>query len=197
MMFGRKTQELQMVMVLEKPKTYKPAPLSEGELKEYIELANKAGAYVPQLIDERFKRFLNEHDIPVFNLQEVIKYMDEKAKKEAKDKNGWLWHPYRTKDIVDRTFGRVITEYSDYYGISRCGVYDKPIPLHALKKVVLIEENFKDQIKLFVSDYAATCPDPFLMAVVVHSSEILRSGEGRYVIDVWNEPGFGLIQQLK
>ncbi len=27
MRFGRKTQELQMVTVLERPKTYKPAPL--------------------------------------------------------------------------------------------------------------------------------------------------------------------------
>ncbi len=188
----REAQELQMVTVLEKPKTYKPSPLSEGELKEYTELAQKAGVYVSQLTMHRFSRFLNEHDIPVFNHDEVVKYMDVKAK-EQKDNIGWLWHPLRKKDHMEKgSFGSVSPLYSDYYGSSRCGIYGKPIPLHAIKKVALIEEHFKDEVKMFVSDYAVKNPDPFLMALIEGNRVVHR-----WVIDVWDEPGFGLIQQLK
>jgi hypothetical protein len=195
MLFTRKAPKIEdtPVTVLDRPLQAKPVEAgSEEYFKEYTELANRVKAYVPDLIDERFKRFLNQHDIPVFNLQEVIKYMDAKAKKEVK--NGWSWHPYRQKDRTDRVFGSHTPVYSDWY---TSWVYDKPIPLHALKKVALIEQHFGDQIKLFVSDYAVVNPDPFLMALVVYSSERLRLGEGRYVIDVWDEPGFGLEQMLK
>src|SRR5882672_6706680 len=103
-LWANEVQEDTMVTVLERPKTFKPSPMSEECLKEYAELANKAGVYVPQLIDERLKRFLNEHDIPVFNLQEVVKYMDQKAKAD-KEANGWLWRPYRLKDDMGRMIG--------------------------------------------------------------------------------------------
>ncbi len=194
---GKPTEAgVEAVAVLERPSQRLLEAKSEESLKEYAELANKAGAYVAQLENECFKRFLNEHDIPVFNLREVIKYMDQKAK-DDKEANGWLWRPYRSKDDMKRMIGEFTRPRSDFYHHDHCIVYDKPIPLHALKKVALIEEHFKDKIKLFVSDYAAALPDPFLMAVVVHSSDLLTKGEGRYVIDVWDEPGFGLIQQLK
>ena len=190
MRFGRKAQELQMVTVLERPKTYKPSPLSEGELKEYTELAQKAGVYVSQLTVNRFTRFLNDHDIPVFNHDEVVKYMDTKAK-EQKNNIGWFWHPLRNKDHINSGFGDVSPLYSDRYHPT-CGVYGKPIPLHALKKVVLIEEHFHDEVKMFVSDYAVKNPDPFLMALI-EGNRLVHC----YVIDVWDEPGFGLAQQLK
>lgn len=77
-------------------------------------------------------------------------------------------------------------------------VYDKLVPLHALKKVKLIEECFKDIVAFFVCDYAPAphiqYPDPFLMAIIDNPN--LASGEGRFVIDFWDEPGFGLDKQL-
>ncbi len=179
-----------MVTVLEKPKTYKPAPLSEGELKEYTELAQKAGVYVSQLVMHRFSRFLNDQDIPVFNHDEVVKYMDVKAKEQG-NKDGWCWHPLREKDKMGGSFGTNTPVYSDYYA-KWCGVYGKVVPLRALKKVALIEEHFKDEVKMFVSDYAVKHPDPFLMALIDGNRVVHR-----YVIDFWNEPGFGLTQQLK
>jgi len=72
--------------VLEQPRSHSVKAETEEYLKEYTELATKAGANVPQLLNECFKRFLNEYDIPVFNLQEVVKYMDSKAK-EGKDRS--------------------------------------------------------------------------------------------------------------
>lgn len=78
-------------------------------------------------------------------------------------------------------------------------VYDKTVPLHALRKVSLIGKHFKDSVKFFVCDYALApaiqYPDPFLMAVVPNAA--LDKGVGRFIVDFWDEPGFGLEQQLK
>lgn len=78
-------------------------------------------------------------------------------------------------------------------------IYDKTVPLHALRKVALIGKQFKETVKFFVCDYALApaiqYPDPFLMAVVPNSG--LDKGIGRFVIDFWDEPGFGIEQQLR
>jgi hypothetical protein len=73
-------------------------------------------------------------------------------------------------------------------------VYDKTIPLHALRKVAAIERDFKSSpVSFFVCDYALApaiqYPDPFLMAVIPNSK--LNIGVGRFIIDFWDEPGFG------
>jgi len=77
-------------------------------------------------------------------------------------------------------------------------VYDMPIPMHALKKVDLITKAFGHKVGLFVSDYALApaieYPDPFLMAMI--DNPFIKRGEGRFIIDFWSEPGFGLSQQL-
>lgn len=78
-------------------------------------------------------------------------------------------------------------------------VYDKIIPLHALRKVGAIESEFKKApVHFFVCDYALApqieYPDPFLLAVVPNTK--LSTGVGRFVIDFWDEPGFGIEQML-
>jgi hypothetical protein len=76
--------------------------------------------------------------------------------------------------------------------------YDKTVPLHALRKVGLIEKGFPGSVAFFVCDYAPAphiqYPDPFLMAVVVNDK--IANGTGRFIIDFWDEPGFGLDKQL-
>jgi hypothetical protein len=129
--------------------------------------------------------------------------MDDKAMKESKDKAGWQWHPLRSKDNQPFGFGKMpqhstIIAGSDYYSKGSIPVYDKVIPLHALKKVALIEKEFKDQVGMFVCDYAPAPqfnPDPFLMAVIANPR--VRQGEGRFIVDFWDEPGFGIEQMLK
>lgn len=77
--------------------------------------------------------------------------------------------------------------------------YDHTIPLHAVRRVALIEKECAIKPKFFVCDYAlaplVTYPDPFLMAVVPNKN--LHKGEGRFVIDFWDEPGFGIDKMLK
>lgn len=70
------------------------------------------------------------------------------------------------------------------------------MPLHALKKVALAEREFgADRLVWFVTEYTTqphvvVDPDPFLMAVVPNQD--VERGVGRFVVDIWDEPGFGV-----
>lgn len=78
-------------------------------------------------------------------------------------------------------------------------VYDRTIPLHAVRRVALIEREHKGDVAFFVSDYAllpeVLYPDPFLMAVIPNIN--VANGTGRFIIDFWEEPGFGIDKMLK
>lgn len=213
-------------------RTVKAEPVcaaSEAMLDEYEQLAKELGVASPDLNIERFKRFLFEKDIPIFNLAEVISYMDEKSAKESKEKAGWLWRPLREKDqLPGVTFGeasardhnnkihrvscdhyqgpteRIVNHYDGsgpfLYRSSGNPVYDRTPPLHALKRIATIEKEYPEKVAFFVSDYAPEpaitfYPDPFLMAVIPNPA--LNRGEGRFVIDFWDEPGFGIERMLK
>jgi hypothetical protein len=208
-----KTVEPDPVKVIPKP----VKASNKDAFKKYAELAALVGIDPPDLLIEEFKTFLNDNDLPVFNLAEVVKYMDAKARKESEKQAGWAWHPLRIKDNASMTFGtraawatdrngwstgKLISVGSDYYAYDGSGTtkaYKRLIPFHALEKVALIEKAFGSRVKMFVSEYAPLpeipYPDPFLMAVIPNPNVI--KGEGRFVIDVWDEPGFGLEQMLK
>lgn len=183
-----------------------PTPDHAKHLAEYETLAKQVGMKAPLAEVEAFRIFLMQHQITIFGLEEVIKYMDAKAKTES-DNGGWLWRPLRNKDNIDFRFGkeasrddynRMRQRSSDYFRHGQDS-YQHTIPLHALRKVAHIEKNFKrGKVAFMVSDYAPKpairYPDPFLM-VVVPNPEV-RLGTGRFVIDFWEEPGFGLAQQF-
>lgn len=78
--------------------------------------------------------------------------------------------------------------------------YTRTLPLHALKKIALIEREFKHRVVFLVTEYTTTPdivinPDPFLMAVIPNSA--VSHGKGRFIIDIWDEPGFGIERMLK
>ncbi len=78
--------------------------------------------------------------------------------------------------------------------------YTRTLPLHALKKIAFVERSFKEGVVFLVTDYevaphSVTGPDPFLMAVIPNSA--VSHGKGRFVIDVWDEPGFGIDRMVK
>lgn len=124
----------------------------------------------------------------------------------------------RAQDQFGRRTGEAVSPGSDFYagpGEGRSqgwngesGMYKTPpsslpynrhIPLHALRKVALIEKDYGGDVAFFVSDYALApqieYPDPFLLAVVPNID--VKMGVGRFVIDFWDEPGFGLDAQLR
>lgn len=198
-------EETMTVVEVVKP-IFKPVDSVEFDLEEYMQLANTVGISIPDLLIEKFKAFLRKSDIPVYNLKEVVTYMDAKARKESKQQAGWRWRPLRWKDSdvgysfgteASHQFNGKITPASDHYSHNQ-PVYDKIIPMHALKKVALIGKEFDDRVKMMVCDYEVKPeyrPDPFLMAVIPNTR--LRDGNGRFIIDFWDEPGFGLESQLK
>lgn len=179
---------------------------------------------------EQFKDFLRAKDWGVFSLATVIPYMDELAKKSGAGYGWEWRPLRKKDQIAKVLFGTPSHYYNNnnmngdasaakdyYYGEhsqqrwngqnnepqtvpASSQPYDRVIPLHALKKVVAIEAEFKAApVSFFVSDYApaphiVTNVDPFLLAVI--NNPKLDKGIGRFVIDFWDEPGFGLDQQL-
>lgn len=213
-----------------KPQAFKADPmLSEGAYTQYASVAESVGFMVPEMLVERLKLFLIKHDLPVYELQSVVAYMDAISKRDNPKGYGWHWRPLRTSDTdfglhfgqagsdsgedvwVTMTRGRTEQEKvlaSDYfrstvyYGSghsAKVGGYDKVVPIHALERVALIEKEFgPGKVAFAVSDYATephVRPDPFLMAMVPNSR--IGEGHGRFVIDVWDEPGFGILDMVK
>ncbi len=94
-----------------------------------------------------------------------------------------------------------ISPASDYFAGAESKVYVRTIPLHALKKMARIEKEFGiGKVGFLVTDYVTEPhvviqPDPFLMAVVPNVG--VAKGVGRFIIDVWDEPGFGISQMMK
>lgn len=227
------------------PKKLTPAvdreTMHKDSIAEYRRVAAEVGISDADILVEEFRIFLSQKDIPTFNLQQVVSYMDNLTAKDNPTKLGWHWCPVRAKDAQAATmrFGRAsnhdlrhslgdgrpgkLTPASDYYeshlfayadrmdsngyghGLDwrdrHSKAYSRTLPLHALKKIALIEKEFKVGAPIFlVTDYTLTPhivvnPDPFLMAVIPNSA--VAHGKGRFIIDVWDEPGFGIEQMLK
>lgn len=224
--------------------------MSEDMVAEYRKVAAEVGISDQDMLVEEFRIFLAKHDIPTFNLGEVVSYMDELAAKDNPTGFGWHWCPVRAKDAdIPLTFGRPAERrhnnngypeikisssdfyeshaFQDWHNHGRSGwmvpsnvdqanwrppsppdwrahpskAYTRTLPLHALKKVALVEKHFgAGKAAFLVTDYCVAPhvvvnPDPFLMAVIPNSAA--AHGKGRFIIDVWDEPGFGIERMLK
>lgn len=240
----RKQKELYQVMEeAQKPvlptKSAPPVPRAAdpkqvSHIEEYARLAAAVGIMPPDLAIESFKQFMASKDLPIYNLNEVIAYMDKIAAQESKHQAGWEWRPLREKDHLHemgwgnpakrnsmqmiKNPGGIAVPASDYYRGTGVQIwhdqggreqsnhvpasskpYNHTIPLHALRRMAVIEAEHTGPVSFFVSDYALAPmihhPDPFLMAVVPNPN--VANGTGRFVIDVWDEPGFGIEKMLK
>jgi hypothetical protein len=219
-----------------KPALHQPAPRAVTDLLDpqaiaaYRQVARSVGVSDAALDIEEFRLFLDKHDLPVFNREEVVRYMDRVAQRDNPTGLGWHWAPMREKDAkIGVTFGTPSEQTerpaanrasapsmsrspaSDYYS-DQTRPYTRILPLHVLQKIALVETEFRpDKVRFLVSDYTLTPhvvtrlaplppppvhPDPFLMAVVPNGNDDPH-GLGTFVIDVWDEPGFGLQQRLK
>lgn len=185
------------------PGAHTQSALDSSKLAAYHALAQKVGVPTHSPVIEEFKCFLNDNQITTYPLDRVVRYMDIKAERHNKHRTGWCWCPLREKDRS--THGKIefgtahrretfnhgfVTTLSDYFHNYDAPLYTHRVPMHALEKIALIEDKFQKPVAFLVSDYAAKDPDPFLMAIV--HNELMRQGEGRFVIDFWDEPGFGI-----
>lgn len=197
-----------------KPTTAQPQSRM-GELVEYAKVAQQVGLNVPALEIEAFVALLEKLNLPVYNLQEVVAYMDDKAKREGNGW-GWDWRPLRSKDRFEGQFGTAARSggmfddrqrvASDYYAPRDSGMgmswdrplYDQVVPLHALQRIAAIEAEYTKPVHFVVTAYTPQPhlrADPFLMAVIPNPQ--MGSGVGRFIIDFWDEPGFGIASMLK
>lgn len=251
---ARAKMETAAIAVLKRPSSapkIKPRvdrnTMNEDHIAEYRRVAKEVGISDQDMLVEEFRLFLSRKDWPVFNLQEVVSYMDDLTKKDNPTGLGWHWCPVRAKDAeVAMTFGRpsvddrrysnreTVAPSSDFYESHRFSdwerfqggfvmlgnssvpqraltppdwrtmrspVYTRTLPIHALKKIAAIEREFKGgNVVFLVTDYTVAShvvinPDPFLMAVIPNSA--VAHGKGRFIIDVWDEPGFGIERMLK
>lgn len=199
------------------PEKVVPSPehvtLDADAFAHYRAVAESIGVASPGMLIEAFRGFLASHHMVVYDLPKVAKYMDAVAARDNITGWGWGWAPVRAKDIISGVafgqggfYGGLVTTdgkggwvparssaASDFFNARVATVYSHTIPLHALEKIALIEKEFgAGKVAFMVSDYATSGmirPDPFLMAVVL--SNTIRD-EARFVIDAWDEPGFGL-----
>ena len=133
----------------------KPAPLRQpsphadvdlldpAAMEEYRSVARAVGVSADAMEIEEFRLFLDNHDLPIFNRAEVVRYMDKIAAKDNPMHFGWHWCPVRQKDAqIGFTFGTASNHHqhdvveqgttrstfqrspaTDYY-------HDKIIPVH-------------------------------------------------------------------
>lgn len=190
--------------------------------EEYQSLAKKVD-YVfvkPSDMLIEFKLFLEKSNWPIYNLDAVLPYMTRIAHRDNPKDDGWGWIPLRPSDhshyanfagsgkaTVRGLTGKVLDRAFDWLN-TEATRYTRPIPLHALKKIDALDNaGFTGNNRLFnvvVSDYTVEYDvvDPFLM-VYYNKNAIGGADEGkiphahRFVIDFWDEPSFGLAEQLK
>ncbi len=191
-MFGRKVVVATASVA---PAILRPTPrlavVGNEPLGVYEQLAKELGFQPAQLLEEKLLRFLNENRIPVYNYREVDQYMASQAEKAGKV---WIWRPLRERDKPQGWVwsGRASNEsktanqsrgHGSYRDEFPYRPYARAVPIHILRQVKRIQDQFGDRALFFVSDYADPNPDPFIMVTAMDVQLI--------VFGVWDEPGFG------
>ena len=169
------------------PENLRPKPqlvkVSDEPLDDYIKLADELGFNPGQLLEEKLLRFLHAHNIPKYSYKEVDQYLIRLAK--AKDKY-WIWRPLRQKDSDNSKYQIIGHGDSGLDGSFKkewaYRPYEKAVPIHILRQVKLINDEFGGKVGFFVSDYADPNPDPFIMVTAIDVTLI--------IFGVWDEPAF-------
>jgi len=188
----------QTAVVIPFPSAKVPERMVESQKqRSYEEVAQSLGFVPAELTRAQLLEFFEEEDIKLYDYEQVRAWLTEK-KKQA-DAEHWCWRALREKDIIigylwgwDRE--KDVWNDGFYSSVNmswQCRPYERLVPLHALERVVKIEERFGDRVKFFVSDYAAPDVDPFIMVrpAMCHSG---TTADYNLIFDVWDEPGFGV-----
>lgn len=137
----------------------------------------------------RFLHFLQAEEIPHYDLQVVVEYMNWTIK-HAKGLEGqkvWVWKPLRQIDqvLVTPRTGQSWSA-SENGTVMHGRLYNKSVPAEAQRYIPRITKQFP-QAAFLVSDYEVVKPDPFLAVV---GPQIPLT-----VIDFWDEPMFRKFQK--
>jgi hypothetical protein len=179
-------------VVLAKPSAEVLSATDQLVLASYDSIADGIGFAPAQLVAERIKAFLAASEWAVFPSEQVKPYLTAMARSAGLQ--GWCWRPLRAKDVVKEYQWGLRGDNDSpqgYYRSSRwdCRPYGRLVPSHVLMRVGMIEAEFGDSVKFFVSDLARPDLDPFIM---VRPTACDDGGyQADFIFDMWDEPGFG------
>jgi hypothetical protein len=156
-----------------------------GITTEYEETANKLGFSCPELSAHQLDRLLHKLHLPVYNFNEVRHYLNSIAPAGKR----LCWRTLRSNDWNFMSLGQPTEVFGvDNYHVWG-GAYDKPVPLHVLKRVAALESEDRNGLGFFVSDFSDRKEpryfgDPFLAVLTRDRWSTMR------IIAAWDEPGF-------
>lgn len=159
--------------------------VEEEVFKQYEALCNEIGFYPAAVEEEKFKKYLLDNNIKVYDYEKVCTFLNEEYGDEImlphNKKCGWVWLRLLEKDSneqgvsvqITNSSGRIFDKYS----------YQKAVPYHVLEIVRDIRKALPEFIP-YVSERwkeEHQPADPFLMYCFDFQ---------RYVIKHWDEPNF-------
>ena len=187
--------ELERIAAIPFPTARVPLRLVESQKqRSYEEVAQSLGFVPSELTRAQLLEFFEVESIKLYDYNQVSAWLTKK--KQQAEAEHWCWRALREKDILTgyhwgcdiEKRGRSDGFYSKSW---QCRPYERLVPLHALEKVVKIEAKFGDRVKFFVSDYATSDVDPFIM-VRPAMCDSGTNAEYNLIFDAWDEPGFGV-----
>jgi hypothetical protein len=162
---------------------------SDFELQQdYLTACSKLGYDPEELRDLIFKKFLFDNEIPLYDYEQVVKYLQYLVDTNPIYSDGpgryhIVWRGLRLSDgcsyvtYKDAITADIIIRHSDEDGHRP---YNRIVPLRVLKTIALIQGAYPSS-KFYVSDLVKI-PDPFA-AVNIGTKTF-------HVFAVWDEPGF-------
>lgn len=155
-------------------------------VKQYKILCDEIGFKPKVLEEERFKEYLLENKIAVYDYKRVSSFLDDLYGMSiqpsfGEGRRGWFWCKLLGAD-KDDSEAQLIDSGSLSGLVDSAGSYQKAVPYHVLEVVKSIRIKFPEYIP-YISEVVRLSrkPDPFLMYCF---------DSQRYVIKHWNEPNF-------
>ncbi len=159
-----------MTTLLDRPRpTIKETAPPNSVLGEYRALAETIGYQPSELNTIVLNALLADHHIPVYDYDEVHQYLISLCP-------GWLIYSWKILRRRHSYGSDRVRNHGEYNYVP----YDKPIPIHILRRAALLRSKNYD-LEFFASDFNTAFGDPFLL---------VRNVSARAVIGAWDEPGF-------
>lgn len=180
----------------------------EAPTTTYADIAKQAGFDSAEIIRDELLEFLACNDMKVYDRQGVDKWLCDRADEmrvtewgfvalRSQDRLGFTWVNGAEKDGYRAEWtirGPSPLTYEVRYAHK---TYRRVVPQHALEKVLKIEHGgLEGRVSFYVSEFLKSQnpkPDPFLLVRPSLPFPDHHNGlPHAFVIDVWDEPGFGL-----
>jgi hypothetical protein len=152
----------------------------------YASLASSLGVGA-SADDAQILAAIDSAGLMVYSFDKVDEYLFGKALAGGSNMR-WVWKPLRQGDVMPLAAQNAIAYRTTAVGLVYPTLYGHEVPMRVLAEVKAILETVPDAVFL-VSDYEVIKPDPFL---AVSTSTLLNAGK-IWVIDQWDEPGFGTV----